>query len=485
MSLLIWIGAGLLLCLVGGFAAAVRPSRSSLWFLIATLGFGLCCWFLGILGLDAPPLGRAIWTRLLWSTLVLTVPSWIAFSNAFGRGENVGRSRGQRPLLVFFWLGALIVLALGLARPPIEYEAASKLIELRHPMGRWVVIYALVGLILALWNLHATLETARRAGKRRTASAIYALVPLVVTGIYLLADVLLYGQQWRAKTILLVPAVVVSMVTFVLVMGRRRIADLGGASGRPVVYSSLVLTSLGFLFVTMAFVAQVLRMTGVVAGRWYEPAIAAGLILIFALTIFPGIREELRSFADRNLSVSRFEYRTLWQRLNIALSAAGDIEDLAISLHDFLRSIFGPIRMQLWVIAPDHASLVPIAGEHAQELRDENPLVRAVRDRPDPVLITGEASRVDEIPLHVACEEMSQRYGLRVFFPIHAGGDLVGILACGSGGSRVLHPEDIELLRTVTEHLGGVLGVRGWNAPLRDPAATPPAIGRSHGGVEA
>jgi GAF domain-containing protein len=209
------------------------------------------------------------------------------------------------------------------------------------------------------------------------------------------------------------------------------------------------------------------------------------LILIFALTIFPGIREELRSFADRNLYVSRFEYRTLWQRLNIALSAAADIEELAVSLHDFLRSIFGPIRMQLWVIAPDHGSLVPIAGEHAQVLRDENPLVRAVRDRPDPVLITGEASRVEDIPLHVACEEMSHRYGLRVFFPIHAGGVLVGILACGSGGGRVLHPEDIELLRTVTEHLGGVLGVRGWNAPLRDPAASSPAVGRSRGGVEA
>jgi hypothetical protein len=484
MNLLIWIGAAALLWLVGGVAAAVRSSRSSRWFLVGTIGLGLCCSFLGIIGLATPPLGVVLWTRLLWSTLVLAVPSWVAFSYYFGRGEQGDQIFSLRPVVAAFWAGALVLLGLGLARPPIEFDPEPRTLRLMGAMGRWVVIYALVGLVLSLWNLHATLEAARGARKRRTASAVYALVPLVVTGIFLLADALLYGQQRMAKTTLIVPAVTVSTVAFAVVMWRRRLPEVGSTPGRPVVYSSLVLTALGFLFVTMAGVAHLFRVAGVPPGRWYEPAIAAALIFFFVLTIFPGIREELRGFVDRNLYVSRFEYRTLWQRLNAALSGAGSIDDLADSLHDFLRSIFGPIRVQLWVVDPDRGLYTPIAGEHAQPLGPRDPLVRALTDRPEPLLITGEASRVGEIPLHVACEEMGQRYGLRAFFPIHAAGSLVAILGCGSGGSRVLHPEDIELLRTVTEHLGGVLGVRGWVGAARGPSVAPRA-GRDTGGVEA
>jgi hypothetical protein len=465
MNLLPWIGAGLLLWLVGGFASAARSGPSSLWFLLGTLGLGLCCAFIGALGLADVPRGVAIWSRLLWSTLVLSVPSWVAFSYGFGRAGRASPRPAHLPIVPAFWIGALVLLVLGFAHPPVAYTPESHLFELCDPMGRWVVVYALVGVILCLWNLHATLEAAREARKKRTASAVYALVPLLVTGIYLLADVLLYGEQGRSKTSLLLPAILVSMVAFVLVMGRRRVPETANPLQRPVVYSSIVLTALGLLFVTMAAVAQLLRLTRVAPGRWYEPAIAAGLILIFGLTIFPGIREEIRTFVDRNLQVSRFEYRTLWQRLNTALAGAGNLDDLAASLREFLRSIFGPIRVQLWVVDSGGAQLLPIGGERAPNLSATNPLVCEIRDRPGPLLLSGEASRVRDIPLHVACEEMSQRYGLRVFFPIHASGSLVGILACGSGGGRVLHPEDIELLSTVTDHLAVILGVRGWIAP--------------------
>jgi hypothetical protein len=465
MSLLLWIGAGLLLWVVGGFASAARSSPSSLWFLIGTLGLGLCCCFLGVSGITDAPLGLTVWVRLLWSTLVLCVPAWVAFSYGFGRGGRAGPKSARRPIVVGFWLCALALLALGFVHPPVSYDPATHLFKLLDPVGRWVVLYSLVGVILALWNLHATLEAARAARKRRTASAVYALVPLLVTGIYLLADVLLYGEQGRGKTSLLIPAILVSMAAFVLVMGRRRASESATPLERPVVYSSIVLTALGLLFVTMAAVAQLMRLTGVTPGRWYEPAIAAGLILIFGLTIFPGMREEIRSFIDRNLHVSRFEYRTLWQRLNSALSGAGSIDDVAAALREFLRSIFGPIRMQLWVIDPDGRRFLPIGGERAPTLAADNPLVCEIQNRPGPLLISGDASRVRDIPLHVACEEMGQRFGLRVFLPIHASGSIVGILACGSGGGRVLHPEDIELLSTVTDHLAVILGVRGWIAP--------------------
>jgi hypothetical protein len=467
-GLIVWIGAGALLWLVGGFAAAARSSRASLWFLVGTLGLGLCCCFLGTLGLESPPLGLPFWIRLLWSTLVLSIPPCIAFSYMFGRGGRQGQSFAQRPVMVAAWLGAFVLLAFGFARPPIGYGADRRLFELQPPMGRWVVVYALIGLIIALWNLHATLEAARGARKRRTASAVYALVPLVVTGIYLLADLLLYSQQGRGKTFLLVPAVFVSMVSFGVVLGRRRSAEISNPIGRPIVYSSIVLTALGFLFVTMAVVAQLFRLARVGPGRWYEPAIAGALILIFALTIFPGIRQELRGFLDRNLYVSRFEYRTVWQRLNVALAGSASTEELAASLHRFLRSLFGPIRMQLWILETNPTIFAAVGDDKVPNLGTDEPIVRALRQRADPLLIAGDASRIDEIPLHLACEEMAQRFGLRAFFPIHLSGNLVGILACGSGGTRVLHPEDIDLIGTVTDHLAAILGARSWRTADRE-----------------
>lgn len=473
-GLIVWIGAAALLWLVGGFAAAARSSRASLWFLAGTLGLGLCCCFLGTLGLDSPPLGRTLWIRLLWSTLILSIPPWMAFSYHFGRAGREGRSYSQRPIMVAAWLGAFALLALGFARSPIDLLVGKRVFELKPPMGRWTVVYALIGLIITLWNLHATLEAARGARKRRTASAVYALVPLVVTGIYLLADLLLYGQQGRGKTSLLVPAVFVSMITFGIVLGRRRASEISNPIGKPIVYSSIVLTALGFLFVTMAAVAQLFRVAGVGPGRWYEPVIAGSLILIFALTIFPGIRQELRSFLDRNLYVSRFEYRAVWQRLNATLAGSASTEELAAALHGFLRSLFGPIRMQLWIREVNPPGFTAVGGEKVPDLRVDEVIVRALHDRAEPLLITGEASKVAEIPLHLACEEMAQRFGLRVFFPIHLAGDLIGILACGSGGTRVLHPEDIDLIGTVTDHLAVVLGARCWKTAGR---AQLPALG--------
>ena len=98
----------------------------------------------------------------------------------------------------------------------------------------------------------------------------------------------------------------------------------------------------------------------------------------------------------------------------------------------------------------DAASQLPAFGP-------DHPLVQALSNRREPLLLSGDAGSVEEVALHVSCEELL-RVGLRAFIPIRAGDDLIGVLACGSGEGRRLHPEDLALMQIMAHHLAGVLG---------------------------
>ncbi|MBD3161507.1 MAG: hypothetical protein GF346_04785, partial [Candidatus Eisenbacteria bacterium] len=464
MRFLLWIGAGALLLLLGGISSTRGFGRATFWLLVGSAGLGLCCVFLGVLSFSEPPFSDALWIRLLWSTAAWSGPAWVAFSLHFARPERTKPGDFQRLLLFLLWAGAVAILIGGLARAPIDVlrpEEGGPYLRLHSPLGRLFVVHALAAVALLLWNLHATLETARAIGRRRTAQAIYALLPVMIAALYTLAELLIYGALEISSGDLLVGATLVSTLGFAVTIRRTPLRQLGLPAGQVPRPSSAVLSGLGAFFVGLALLAEAIRWVGRPAGvLWYERVTVALLVVILVLWIFPGLREELQRLLDRGGLVSFSARRNVSAQIAQAVAPADRPADLAIALRALLRERFGPISVHLWVSGPLTDGFEPTEPDGAAHLGMEHPLVAELERRSGALVLSGDATRMREIPLYVACEEIAERHGLRVLIPIRHQGSLIAILGVGGTEGRTLHPEDIDLLEELAAQIvPAVLGI--------------------------
>lgn len=469
MRLLFWSLACLNVWILGAVYSRRDSGRKALWFLLANLGFGFCCLLLGMLTLENPPRGHPLWTRLLWSTLVLTVPAWVAFSQRFARPPESSPGDVQRVLQFLGWTMAAALLLLGINWPPLEVTRTAEghtVMTLVPPIGRWVAIHILVGVTMLLWNLHATLEAARSVQRRRIAGAIYALLPLVMASLYLIAEFLLYNQQRCTSTDILLGATVVSTLAFAAVTGKQKRHEMDLPVGTEVVFSSGVLSALGVFFVVLVLLAETLRALGIEAGMtWYEHVIVGFFVVLFSLWILPGLRHEVGRFVDRKLYVPPMGANDTWRRVNLALASVDSTDDLAAAIRILFRERFGPLSVRLWVYEVVAGEFVPAEDSTLPRLGPRHPLIMALQYRTRPLLVSTVASRIEQIPLHAACEEMAEKHDLRVFFPMRSSGHLAAVMGCGPGVGRTLHPEDLELLQKIADRIAGRVAVVSGNEP--------------------
>jgi hypothetical protein len=209
--------------------------------------------------------------------------------------------------------------------------------------------------------------------------------------------------------------------------------------------------------VALALLAELVRKVGLGGPPgWEEGASVLGCAIVFVLWVFSGLRDEIGRFANRGFYAARSDYKDVWQRVDQAIEAAGTPADLMSGLEAALRATLGPLRVQIWLSEEASEDLIPVAAEHLPRLPMGHPLRRAMAGSKRALVLAGEAMKVEEIPLHLACEILQQCHGLRVFCPITSDERLVGLFACGPAGGRTFHPEDLEILRMIGERLGGV-----------------------------
>ncbi len=474
-----WMTGGILVIVLAGLGAARCSSRAGVPLTLGGLGLGLSFLFAAGLNLDPPILSQALLTRLLWITLLLTTPLWGAFSFRLGREDARRPGRNERIAVALLWAVAGILAVGGLSKPPVVFhsiiEGGARFL-LAPPFGRAAIVHAMTGIALALWTMHATLNAARASGRRRVSLAVYSLVPIAVTSFYLLAETLLYEQLTVRKAMLLVPASVVSLGVLALVL---RLPDLGErslAADRSISYTPAVPVALGSCLVTLALLAELVRKVGLGGSPgWEEGASVFVLAIVFVLWVFSGLRDEIGRFANRGFYAARSDYKDVWQRVDQAIEAAGTPADLMSGLEAALRATLGPLRVQIWLSEQASGDLIPVAAEHLPRLPIGHPLRRAMEGSKRALVLAGGATKVGEIPLHLACEILRQRHGLRVFCPITSDERLVGLLACGPAGGRTFHPEDLELLRLIGERLGGVgLAAKARAGSSSGPPPPPP-----------
>jgi hypothetical protein len=480
---LYWMAGGILVLVLAALGAGRCPGRSGIPLTLGGLGLGLSFLFAAALRLDPPVLSQALLSRLLWMTLLVTTPLWSVFSFRLGR-ENARRSgRNEKFSMMGLWAVAGLLAVGGLSNPPVTF---SPVIEggarffLAAPFGRAAIVHAMAAIAIALWSLHATLNAARASGRRRVSLAVYSLVPVAVTSFYLLAETLLYEQLMLRKAMLLVPASIVSLGALALVL---RLPDLGErsvAAEQSIPYTPAVPVALGSCLVALALLAEFVRKTGLGGSPgWAEGVSVLVLAVVFVFWVFSGLRDEIKRFANRGFYAARSDYKDVWQRVDLAIDTARTPADLMSGLEAALRATLGPLRVQIWLSERESGDLVPVGAEHLPRLPVGHPLRRAMQGGERVLVLAGGAVRVADIPLHIACEILAQRHGLRVFSPIRSGEVLVGLLGCGPAGGRTFHPEDLELLRLIGVRLGasvmgmmaGAGSVFGLPAPLTDTGA--------------
>ncbi len=388
----------------------------------------------------------------------MTTPLWVSFSFRFAREQMERAGWMERAALAAVWASAGILLIGNLSHPALVYgspKGDGTHFFLAPPFGNATVLHVMAGLALVLWNLHATLGAARASGCRRVSLAIYSLVPMFVTAFYLFAELLLYGQLSASKALLVLAASVVSLAAFAVALRLPSLASGRLDSSQPIVYAPTIPIALGFCLVALVIIAEVVRGIGMEgASGWQEGFSVIVLAMVFVLWVFSGLREEIRRLADRGFYAARSDYREAWERVEHVFRISDSPAALLAGLAGALRAALGPLHVVIWLEDEASGDLVPVAETQIPRLAAEHPLCLALHGRTRALVLSGDAAKVDEVPLHLACEVLRQRYGLRVFCPIPAGDRLVGILGCGPAGGRTFHPEDLELLRMIGARIG-------------------------------
>ncbi|NWF91201.1 MAG: hypothetical protein HXY50_17275 [Ignavibacteriaceae bacterium] len=430
---------------------------------LASISLGATCFGLGALSIEAWEAVRPYLVGLTWGSLLLGMPLWVAFSLRFGRPEGARGRSTDAALVLLLWLTAIGLLIGGVWLTPLSFQEARQahgVLRVQTPHGRVQILHALVGLAIVLWNLQATLEAARVEGRRRIAHVIYAVLAPLLIGFYLLAETLLYGEQPVRVAILFLPGLFGAVALSMLALGKKWREELSVPVRHPVVYSPAILTALGLFLIGLALISKLLRGLGETEAFWYEAGSALLLAGALAVWVFPGLRTAVQTFLDRHLYAPSPSQKASWDRLDRGVQETRSPAALLGQLRAALQSIYGPIHLALWTERSQPRAFVPVEEGGVPILETVHPLVRALAGRTRPLVITGEAASIEEVPLHIACEELHERHGLRIFYPIAARGRLIAILGCGPAGGRTFHPEDLELLGRLSARLGPRLGAQ-------------------------
>jgi hypothetical protein len=285
-----------------------------------------------------------------------------------------------------------------------------------------------------------------------------------LAGLYILARSLIYNQISVHLSALLLGALAFSTIGFVLALGSRGLEGIDLPANARLHTSSGVLTAIGLFLLGLGVLSTLVRQTAALGTpSWYEAPVIAILASALTLWVFPGFRSEIGGFLASRIATGGGGAKLAVERLEGCLSGIQSREQILEPLGALVQELLGPVQLQLWSLQHETGDMVPVGHTGAPTLPRRHPLTTALRGRTRPLPVAGEATRMQEIPLHVGARDICEGLGLRVFFPITSGRKLVGILGCGPGGGRTLHPEDLDLLQTLADHLGAVLmqdGVR-------------------------
>jgi putative PEP-CTERM system histidine kinase len=367
---------------------------------------------------------------------------WLLFSLTYARAETPGRSARKLLMAASMALIPLLIVlpnwSTFLTLPLDSYEPGRYLAL--GPWGRLLVGLMMVGMVLPLINLEATLRASAGLGRWHVKFMILGLGLLLGFQIYLdsyrllfsTLDLRMAGPQ----------AVVVMLSTGMMIVSIARSGQraLGLSVSQSAAFGSIVLLLIGAYLIAAGFLSQFwVSMGGDTADLWQGLLLLVSFIGLAGLLLSSWLKARAKTLLSRHLFTHRYDYRLEWLQLTERMNRQFGLDASLRAVVERLSELLGAPRVSAWLYdEADHHLRLAVTTQltHAAETAlGAQPIFApglagaiAAWDGPHPL----NPPPADLAPAAAGeAAALAERTQAQVAAPLVLGGRALGLLALG------------------------------------------------------
>ncbi|MCE9614641.1 MAG: PEP-CTERM system histidine kinase PrsK [Lentisphaerae bacterium] len=415
-------------------------------------------------------------------TLASLVPwFWLLLSLTFARGNYLDYLRRWGLIVA---VGGLISLALCIW----NWNGLLPFGQLSPQTGLWVFFLSRLGavqcviqmllLVVGLMQFERTLRAATGAMRWRIKFAILGFGTFILAQLYSASESLLYMNLDLARYTFAAVASLAGSSLLLVSLKRGRLRDTDLYLSHKAIIRSITVLLAGLYLLLVGGLAQVLT-------RFEQelnfPLVAVALLLaMLALAWFAlsdRLRQSLRRLVSRHFRRPVYDYRAIWEALTARTASLVDPISYCRANVKFLAETMDLHSASIWIIDEQHgdislgASTTLTAAQALALMPPRNQLpdfIEVLRTHTRSVNIDTTTDSWVDILKAWSPEVFKQGAG-RVCMPLHAGGEVVGLLTLGDRiNGEPFAPEDYDFIDAVGAQLAAGLLTLALTARVAD-----------------
>jgi putative PEP-CTERM system histidine kinase len=410
------------------------------------------------------------WQRLRMIATALLPGCWLLFALSFGRLNAKTVVRKFRWVL----LGSLVIpLALGsifhkdLLRGAPYVDQALKWAITLGPAGYLFYISFIAGAILILMGLEETLRSAVGQMRWQIKFVVLGLGGIFAFRLYSGSQILLFSSINSNLEMANIGTLLVACVFLAVAFTRLPALKIDVYFSRSFLYGSLTILIAGLYFIVVGLVAKI---AGYLHLHKFVYVEAFWVFLAFlglgVLLLSERVNRSLRRFVSLHFKRPHYDYRKEWMDFTQATTSITEIKLLSGAIAKKVSRTFNVPGASVWLL-DERGEDLELGGSTA--LSDEQgsnlvgswkgwkELTTRMCEQQGPL----DFSRTKErwaIDFAEGNADYLAEARIKLCVPLSAGGELLGILTMGDRVAEDPYsPEDIDLLRTLSDQTAGML----------------------------
>jgi putative PEP-CTERM system histidine kinase len=405
--------------------------------------------------------------RIHWMMLLITIGTilLVDISNKFMRKnilEGSSTQKSRSPSWVLYGTGLLTVLVAFLS--PWKYIILEpSVIYLQPDVMEYIYFILLISFsIFGLYIIESTYRFAKDYQRKVGRLCFFSFLVLFSFNILFLGKILLYHTV--EVTWILTSLSIYGIIYPILLLGffRYRLGIEHVSVDRNAVYTSIVFTMCGVIFIGVGIIAYIFRYLHIDM-KYFEKSllVVSVMALVIVLVSSGGMRRRITEFVNTRFYKSKYDYREQFFHLYKTYVTGTSLDESLTSMVENMKYALAAIDAFIFLkSAHNNSYIMHINPEYSTAER----VVIAGNEFPESVFSE------DSAPIHLKVNKdgthekqillldipVIKKLSPSVIFPIFNEKELLGLLMIKLSEGRLLDQEDVALVNVFTHSIGTV-----------------------------
>jgi putative PEP-CTERM system histidine kinase len=335
------------------------------------------------------------------------------------------------------------------------------------PAGRWLCLFFLVGMVLALTNLEKTFRTAVGTMRWRIKFVVLGLCVIFGAKLYVASQTLLYSGLNLSLSAIESGALVIGCSLIAVSYLRAGRLETDVYPSHTFLYSSITLMLTGVYL----FIVGVLANVVIALGEYNSFSAKALLILVgvvglAVILLSDRVKQATHRFVSRHLKRPLYDSRKIWSQFTENTAHATDQTSLCAATTKLISDTFDILSATIWLSDETEKRLALVASTAMQSERnaglekstiESEHFFNSLCNTPSPFDLE-ESKEPWAEDLRRANPVNFKTSGHRIGVPIIAGDRALGLIVLGDRVRAVpFTDEELDLLRCIGNHVAASL----------------------------